>query len=99
MPAARFRILFPLGLGLLVLAAGSAGGGRHVSTLRLIAFDTYYEPVGYFEATQVVRLDPVTVRSLPGGALKLDDYASSRVLVPDGRTLAIGGVNYGEMLH
>jgi hypothetical protein len=101
MPGARQRILLLLGLGLLVLATvatGAADADRHAAKPGLVGFDEYYEPVGDFEATQLVRLDPATLRRLPGRPLKLHDYASSRVLGPDGRTVAIGGYNYGEVI-
>src|SRR6266576_1576172 len=92
----RKRIAFALGF--LALATGSAGGHRTGALPQLIGFDTYIEPVGDFEATRLVRLDLKTFRRLPERGLKLGDAVSSDVLGPDGRTLAVGGINYGEVI-
>jgi len=75
-------------------------GGAHDARppVQLIGFDTYMAPANAFEATRLVKLDPETLRPRPGRALKLGDAAAYGALGPDGRTYAVGGVNYGELI-
>jgi hypothetical protein len=88
-------------VGLAVVAGllTSCGGARDARPpAQLIGFDTYMAPADAFEATRLVKLDPETLRPLPGRGLKLGDAATSGALGPDGRTYAVGGVNYGELI-
>ena len=70
---------------------------------QLIAFADYYQPQGDFMATELVRLRPGTLRPY-GPRLRLGDAVVSAPngghpgLSPDGRTLALGGENFGELL-
>lgn len=79
-------------------ASNGAAGQAPAARQHLVAFDGYMTRRGTLEATRVVELDPTTFRRLPDRELRLGDAALSRVLGPDGRTLAIGGANFGEIV-
>jgi hypothetical protein len=84
-----------LGAVLVGLFVG-CGNGRPAE--RWFVLTERYEPRGDFEASVLVPVDPQTLQPLEGGSLRLGDYVTSRVLSRDGRTLAFGGANDGELL-
>jgi len=93
----RTRAVVVLGITVALLAG--CGGASHLRPpAQLIGFDTYYVASQDFEATRLVKLDPGTLRPVAGRGLKLGDSAAGGVLGPDGRTYAVGGVNFGEVM-
>jgi hypothetical protein len=83
-------VLIPLGC----FADGPSEAGR----AELLGFGTYFVKGDAFEGTTVARLDPETLRPLAGHQLALGDHTGTGILSPDGRTLALGGTNYSELL-
>lgn len=83
-------------LSAIVLLAGCSVGGGGESTdqqiFELGEHVTESGPVG----NSLRRVDPATM--LPTRALALGDYVNSRVLSPDGRTMAFGAANDGRIL-
>jgi hypothetical protein len=77
-----------------VLAAG-CGASRHET--RWFSLTERYEPHGDFYASVLIRVDPITLQPLNRRGLRLGDAATSRVFSPDGRTLALGGTNFGQI--
>ena len=66
---------------------------------KMIGFGTYPEHrAGGFEATRLIRVDPKTLAKARGPSLRLRDAGTSWVFAPDRRRLAVGGVNFGELL-
>jgi hypothetical protein len=88
-----------VGLAIVAGVLTSCGGARLAQQpAELIGFDTYMAPGDAFEATRLVKLDPETLRPVNRRGLKLGDAAAGGVLGPDGRTYAVGGINYGELI-
>src|SRR5207249_11885395 len=56
-----------------------------------------YEPHGDFYASVLIRVDPITLQPLDRRGLRVGDAATSHVFSPDGRTLALGGTNFGQI--
>jgi hypothetical protein len=78
-----------------VLAAGCGGAARPAE--RWFALTERYQSRGDFYASVLLHVDPKTLQPI-GRGLRLGDNATSRVRSPDGRTLAFGGSNDGELL-
>jgi hypothetical protein len=86
--------------GALLLAAlivAGCGGSR--PAVRLFAVADVLAPGGDFEASKLLRVDPGTLLPLDRHGLHLGDAVTSRALSPDGRTVAFGGTNFGEVLY
>jgi hypothetical protein len=84
-------------LSAIVILAGCSGGGGGDESTRDQIFElgehlTEAGPVG----NSLRRIDPATL--LPTRALALGDYVNSRVLSPDGRTMAFGAANDGRIV-
>jgi hypothetical protein len=87
--------------GLIAVIAGLAAWSATGTTrppVHVIGLDTYFASRASFEATRLDRLDPSTLLPVAGTALKLGDAASGLVFDPTRRTIAIGGVNFGEVM-
>lgn len=83
---------------LLALAATTGcAGSRHEA--RLFALADVYSAHGDFEASALRRLDPVTLHALGRPGLRFGDAVVTRVASPDGRTLAFGGYNFGQVFY
>jgi hypothetical protein len=66
---------------------------------RMIAFDSYMEHRnGGFDGTRLVRIDPRTLARSSGPELRLRNAGSAWIFGPDHRALAVGGVNFGELM-
>lgn len=81
-----------------VLVGLLVGCGNARPTERWFVLTERYEPRGDFEASVLIRVDSQTLQPLERRSLSLGDYVTSRVLSRDGRTLAFGGANDGELL-
>ncbi len=68
------------------------------SPIQLIAFGSYLEHKGDFEATRIVALDPATFRPIRGEQLQLGDSVTTRLVDPRRRLIALGGVNFGQVI-
>jgi hypothetical protein len=78
------------------LAAG-CGEARRAARTQLFGLQDVYYAHGDFEGSALVRVNPTTLQPL-GHPLRLGDAVTSRSLSPDGRTLAFGGSNFGELV-
>lgn len=94
--AAR-RVVAASALLVVALTSGVAGATTSSRAAHLIGLRGYRHHPGDFTARLLARLDPVSLRPIPGEVLKLGDSTASHVLGPGGRTMAFGGVNYGHV--
>lgn len=85
-----------LGIALLLLLAG-CGGSKHRSA-QLIGLDTYMVGGDEFEGTALVRVRAKTLRPYGRRLLLGDGVTGAGVRSPDGKVLAFGGYNFGEIL-
>jgi hypothetical protein len=79
--------------GLLAVACGESRPAA-----RLFALADVYYPHGDFEGSALLRVDPTTLQPLERRGLRLGDAVTTRALSADGRTLALGASNFGEIL-
>jgi hypothetical protein len=80
-----------------ILATLAAAASSQAAHTELIGLDTYIAQPGDFEATRLERLN-ADFSPGAGPRLKLGDGASGAVFSPDRRLLALGSVNFGEII-
>jgi hypothetical protein len=85
-----------------VFMTGRAGSGdrpARAAEQRLFAFeDASVVEDGPLGAPRLVELEPATFLPLPGRVMKLGEWPAGHVVGPDGRTLAMGGIDFGRIV-